>query len=112
MKAHHFICIVLSFCFIMFSCSKRGDTNEQLIGKWRLDSIQVWMPDANNIPKVVTIYSSSTDYYDFRDDLRLYRFFKSRYDTIPYTLEKNGSGAWLIRYGTPTSADTIQSLSK
>jgi hypothetical protein len=95
---------------LVLSCNKSADPAEDVIGKWRLDSIQTWMSDPTRGPQPVTIYKPSSDYYDFRSDSYLYRHFKSRYDTLPYALEKS-NGVWLIRYGLIFSADTIQSLS-
>ena len=102
---------VLVFVLMLLSCQKPQDTGETLIGKWRLDSIQAWMRDPNNQLQVMTVYKSTSDYYDYRTDGYLYRFYNSRYDTIPYSLEKSTNARWLIRYGMPNSADTIQSLS-
>jgi hypothetical protein len=87
-------------------CKKSIDIQDALIGKWKIDSVQL-RRFINNEIVYQTIYSPTADYYDFRSDDKLYRFWMTSYDTLAYTIVSL-NGKSLVQY--VYSADTIISL--
>src|SRR5438876_933469 len=87
-------------------CKKAKDTQSLLIGKWKVDSVQL-RTVVNSEIIYQTIYKPSLDYYDFRTDKKRYIYWMSNYDTSAYEIVLlNGSS--LIQYAY--SADTIRTL--
>jgi hypothetical protein len=108
MKEKGLLISIAIFCclFVLTFCKKSSDTHGMLVGKWKVDSAQL-LRYINNQFVYETIYKPSTDYYDYRTDNRLYRFWHGNFDTVSYSL-KDLNGRTLIDYGY--SADTIISL--
>ena len=88
-------------------CKKSVSVQERLIGKWKIDSVQLRM-SINNQIEYQTISKPSSDYYDFRTDNKLYRLWMNHYDTIPYSLVSL-QGRSIVQYPVH-SADTILDL--
>ncbi len=87
-------------------CKKSTDTQGLLIGKWKVDSVQL-RTVINSQIIYQTIYKPSSDYYDFRADQKRYTYWMTNYDTTSYEIVLlNGSS--LIQYRS--SADTIRTL--
>jgi hypothetical protein len=82
------------------------DTQSLLIGKWKVDSVQL-RTVVNNEIVYQTIYKPSLDYYDFRADKKRYVYWMSNYDTTTYKIVSL-NGKSLIQYSS--SADTIRTL--
>ena len=87
-------------------CKKSVDIQDTIIGKWKIDSVQL-RRFINNEIVYQTIYRPSADYYDFRRDDKLYRLWMTSYDTVSYTIVSL-NGKSLLQYAY--SADTIISL--
>jgi len=87
-------------------CKKSPDVQDRLIGKWKIDSVQLRM-FINNQIVYQTIYKPSLGYYDYRSDHKLYRFWMTTYDTVSYSIG-SVNGKSLVQY--TYSADTIISL--
>lgn len=66
-------------------CKKSFDVQDMLIGKWKIDSVQL-RRFINDHVVYQTIYKPSVDYYDFRSDNKLYRLWMTTYDTVPYSI--------------------------
>ena len=96
--------ITLSLSF----CKKTTDTQAPIIGKWKVDSVQL-RTVINSQVIYQTIYKPSLDYYDFRIDKKRYIYWMSRYDTTSYEIVSLNSRS-LIQY--TYSADTIRTLTK
>ena len=102
LKISLLIIITLGLSF----CKKAMDTQGLLIGKWKIDSVQL-RTVINNEIVYQTIYKPSLDYYDFRADQKRYIYWMSNYDTTTYKIVSFGGRA-LIQY--VYSADTIRTL--
>ena len=87
-------------------CKKSTDTPGMLIGKWKVDSVQL-RTVINSQIIYQTIYKPSLDYYDFRTDKKRYIYWMSNYDTTSYEIVSL-NGRSLIQY--TYSADTIRTL--
>lgn len=94
--------ITLGYSF----CKKAMDTQGLLIGKWKVDSVQL-RTVINSQIIYQTIYKPSLDYYDFRTDKKRYIYWMSNYDTTSYEIVLL-NGRSLIQYAY--SADTIRTL--
>ena len=90
-------------------CKKSNDNKGELVGKWKLDSIQLRTVSSGQ-EIYATIYKPSQDYYDYRSDDKLYRYYNSRYDTVPYQ-QVIIDGNLYIKY-TPTGTDSIKVLTR
>ena len=100
--------VSLILCLAILSCNKQKGTEEDnLIGKWYADSIQV--RQSVNSYATVYRYTSRTDYWDYRVDNKLYRLRANAYDTIPYTTGTDANGQRYVQY-SPYSADSIKLL--
>lgn len=102
-------CIPILFLFsvLLFSyCHKGTDGSSSILGKWKIDSVQLRMAFPDHI-EYMTIYKPASDYYDFRSDNKLYRLWMGTYDTINYQVIPINNKK-LIQY--PGTADTILTL--
>lgn len=69
-----------------------------------MDSIQLQFGS----PGLRTIYKPTKDYYDYRVDNKLYLYYNSNYDTVPYEVVQI-DGQQFIKYGSVIN-DTIKTL--
>lgn len=99
--------ILFSLLIITLSyCSKSNGVPSSIIGKWKVDSVQLRYSFPDHV-EYVTIYKPTADYYDFRADNKLYRYWMGNYDTITYQMTTLNNKS-LIQY--PGTADTILTL--
>jgi hypothetical protein len=98
--------ITLFISFSFASCHKSSDIKVSIAGKWSFDSIQTRF--VNGSPQYETIYKSNVDYYDFRNDGKLYRLYHLNYDTIPYEVVTVDEKLY-IKYGGVLT-DSIKAL--
>ena len=100
------ITLILVLTLGLTFCKKSMDVPGMLMGKWKIDSVQL-RTLVNSQLVYQTIYKPSSDYYDFRSDNKLYRLWMTSYDTVSYnTISFNGQS--LVQYSY--SADTIISI--
>ena len=100
--------ISLIYLFIVVSaCKKTQIIQTSIIGKWKLDSLQL-SGYINNQPTFQTVYRPTNDYYDFRADSVLQIYVNQIYDTRKYSIVSE-NGNQLIRYSR-ASSDTIKAL--
>ena len=100
--------IILFFVstILLNSCNKDSPV-VQLTGKWKLDSLQL-LTYTSGQGNFETFYRSTTDFYDFRNDNKLYRYLFSAFDTVPYeTTSLNGQ--LYIKYAGRIT-DTVKTL--
>lgn len=97
---------------VLWSCKKSKETAPYITpvtGKWMLDSGQFANYDSNGGFIYVTFFKSTTAYYDFRTDGKVYTSTDGGKDTVKYTF---GAGANYVRYiqYNFAQADTIITL--
>jgi hypothetical protein len=108
MKTPFFIPFFLLLITISLTCCKKStETQASLIGKWKIDSIQLLFV-TNGQGVFQTISKPNFDYNDYRIDNRLYRYYNGRYDTIPYEQEEI-NGNLFIKYAQRIT-DTVKLL--
>ncbi|MFN8289485.1 MAG: hypothetical protein U0U70_04465 [Chitinophagaceae bacterium] len=104
MNSRPLVVLLLALLPGLTFCNKPNETNTgSVAGKWKVDSVQLRQVVAGHI-EYQTIYVPAADYYDFRADRQLYRYWMGIYDTVPYEIA-GLNGRTLIKY--PGTADTI-----
>jgi hypothetical protein len=106
--------ILLMAIVIMVSCKKNDPvtSDASFTGKWYLDSVQVQSSVGGQII-FTTVYRSITDYCDFREDGKRYRFVNNVHDTIAYSLTTASTGSLGVAYNqSATITDTIKLLTE
>ena len=104
------IILFLTTAVVLAFCKKSVDNSTLLIGKWKIDSVQLRMV-FNNQVIYQTVYKPSFDYYDFRADNKLYRLWMAQYDTVLYNIVSLNNKS-LIHYQNNNSDDTIITLTR
>lgn len=104
MQSRLLFALLLTLTLGLTFCKKSNDNNTGTVtGRWKVDSVQLRQVVSGQIV-YQTFYIPTADYYDFRQDNKLYRYWISIYDTIPYQVTSL-NGRTLIKY--PGTADTI-----
>jgi hypothetical protein len=89
------------------SCKKATDSKASIIGKWKIDSVQLLFV-TNGQGVFQTIYKPALDYNDYRNDNKIYRYYSGIYDTIPYE-QTEINGNLFIKYAQRIT-DTVKTL--
>lgn len=104
MNSRPLVIVLLALLPGLTFCKKPNETNRgSVAGKWKADSVQLRQVFTGHI-EYQTIYVPAADYYDFRADRQLYRYWMGIYDTVPYEIAGLNDRT-LIKY--PGTADTI-----
>ncbi len=105
----YFLCSWL-FCLLLLSCKKTEKAADLLLGKWYIDSIQIRQNFGNGIIYItVNRFPSKIDYWDYRNDNKLYRFQRNYYDTLAYAVQTDANGQQYVQYNV-YGADSIKLL--
>lgn len=108
MKTRLVVICLLVITVVFPLCKKSVDAQQLLLGKWKVDSVQV-RTLVNNQIEYQTGYKPSSDYYDFRTQDTLYLDWMSQHYTISYRLVSL-HGRSIIQF--TYSADTILNITK
>lgn len=117
MKNSKHLLLPALLAIVIFTACKKSSSSDNgggvltpvdLVNKWYLDSTQ-YVATFNGQTVYTTNYRSTTDYYDFRLDGKVYILYKTEKDTANYTYVSGTDGKKYIRYNLAL-ADTIVTL--